>query len=105
LSDKKEYDIDKRIIIFGLFIALSLVFFVSPLVSPRPDGLERVAMDKGFIGLADKRSLISSPVADYVWPGIKDERLATSVAGLAGTLILFGLGLGLAYLLKKKDAS
>jgi hypothetical protein len=27
------------------------------------------------------------------------------VAGLAGTLILFGLGLGLAYLLKKKDAS
>lgn len=94
---------DKRIIIPGLLLALSLAIFVSPFASPWPDGLERVAEDKGFIELAEVKPIILSPIPDYTWPGIKNERLATSIAGLVGTLMLFGLSLGLGYLLKKKD--
>ena len=94
---------EKRIIFGGLLIALSLAVFVSPFASSWPDGLERVAGDKGFIELAEVKPLVSSLIPDYAWPGIKSERLATSVAGFAGTLIICGLGLGLGYLLSVKN--
>ena len=73
---------------------------VSPLASSSPDGLEKVAEDKGFIGLAE-----SSPfeaVADYVFPGIENEALATILAGWLGTLVLFGVAYGLGWLIKSK---
>ncbi|MFC1658376.1 PDGLE domain-containing protein [Candidatus Omnitrophota bacterium] len=96
---------DKRIFIIGLFIALALAVFVSPFASSWPDGLERVAEDKDFIDLAEEEPIVPSPIPDYAWPGIRNEKLATSAAGLAGTIMLCGLGLGLGYVLKKKDAS
>jgi len=94
---------DKRIILGGLLIALSLAVFVSPFASSWPDGLERVAEDKGFIDLAEIQPAVSSPIPDYAWPGIGNERLATSIAGLAGTVIICGLGIGLGYILSAKN--
>ena len=94
---------DKRIILGGLLIALSLAVFVSPFASTWPDGLERVAEDKGFIDLAEIQPAVSSPIPDYAWPGIGNERLATSIAGLAGTVIICGLGIGLGYILSAKN--
>ena len=70
---------------------------LSPLASSSPDGLERVAEDKGFIGLAGVAPF--QVIADYVFPGIENEALATILAGIIGTLILFGLAYGLAWLL------
>ncbi|MBU0549379.1 MAG: PDGLE domain-containing protein [Candidatus Omnitrophica bacterium] len=96
---------DKRILLGGLLVALLLAVFISPLASPWPDGLERVAEDKGFIHMADIKPAISSPIPDYAWPGIDNQRIATSVAGLTGTLMLFVLASGLGYLLRKKNAS
>ena len=94
---------DKRIVIPGLLIALFLAIFISPFASPWPDGLERVAEEKGFIDLAEVKPAVSSPIPDYACPGIKSERLATSIAGLIGTLLLFGLGLGFGHFLKRRD--
>jgi len=74
-----------------------LVAVFSPLASSAPDGLERVAENKGFLELAG-----SSPfqvIADYVFPGIHNEALATIIAGIIGTLLLFGMAYGLAWLL------
>ena len=95
---------DKRILLGGLLASLLLAIFLSPFASPWPDGLERVAEDKGFIDSAESQPAISGPIPDYAWPGIKNERLATSIAGLVGTLMLCGLGLGLGYFLRKKNA-
>ena len=75
-----------------------LVVALSPLASSSPDGLERVAEDKGFIGRAQEAPF--QLIADYVFPGIESEAVATILAGLIGTLVLFGMAYSLARLLK-----
>jgi len=89
----------KRWWIVGLLIALALAL-LSPLASPHPDGLERVAEDKGFLETA--REPLYELIPDYLFPGIADEAAATMVAGVAGTLLLFGLGYSLARLLRQQ---
>jgi hypothetical protein len=76
-----------------------LVIF-SPLASSSPDGLERVAEDKGFIHVA--LAPLFNIFPDYVVPGVTNEAVATILAGIVGTLILFGIGYGLAKLLRTK---
>ena len=83
----------------GLIICL-LVAVISPLASSSPDGLERVAEDKGFIGLA--QDMPYQIIADYIFPGIENEAVATILAGLIGTLILFGLVYGVSWLVKSR---
>jgi len=56
-----------------------------------------VAEDKGFIELGQEAPY--QVIADYVFPGIESEALATILAGIIGTLILFGAAYGLAWLL------
>ncbi len=74
-----------------------LLAVISPLASSSPDGLEKVAEDKGFIHAAEEPRF--QIIADYVFPGIENEALATILAGVIGTLLLFGLAYGLAWLL------
>jgi len=83
----------------SLLVCLA-VASLSPLASSSPDGLERVAEDKGFIGLAWEAPF--QVIADYVFPGVENEALATIWAGFIGTLILFGLVYGIAWLLKSR---
>jgi hypothetical protein len=84
----------------GVLILALLLAILSPLASSSPDGLERVAADKGFIGAALNPFFEIMP--DYVIPGMTNEALAIILAGLLGTLILFGIGYGLAKLLRTK---
>ncbi len=77
--------------------ACLILAIISPLASTSPDGLEKVAEDKGFL-----ESASSSPfqiIADYVFPGIQSEAVATILAGVIGTLLLFGIAYGIAWLL------
>lgn len=82
--------------LISLLICLA-VACLSPLASSSPDGLERVAEDRGFIELGEEAPY--QVIADYVFPGIENEALATILAGIIGTLILFGAAYGLAWLL------
>jgi hypothetical protein len=85
--------------LISLLVCLA-VACLSPLASSSPDGLERVAEDKGFISLAGVAPF--QIIADYVFPGIENETLATILAGITGTLILFGVAYSLAWLLKSR---
>ena len=87
--------------IVGLLIALA-VALVSPLASAWPDGLERVAEDRGFIENAQDAPYEIIP--NYVFPGIGNEAVATILAGLVGTLVVFGLAYGLGALLRRREA-
>jgi hypothetical protein len=88
--------------IVGLLIALA-VTLISPLASAWPDGLERVAEDKGFI--EDAQDAPYEVIPDYVFPGVGSEAVATILAGIVGTLVVFGLAYGLGALLKKREAT
>jgi cobalt/nickel transport system permease protein len=85
--------------IFGLGIA-TLLAVLSPLASAHPDGLEWVAEQKGFLETA--RAPLYKIIPDYVFPGISNTALATLIAGIIGTLIVFGVALGVAFLRRKK---
>ena len=81
--------------LLSLVICLA-VASLAPLASSSPDGLERVAEDKGFISLAQEAPF--QVIADYAFPGVQNEALATILAGLIGTIILFGIAYALAWL-------
>lgn len=85
----------------GLAVALVLAFFVSPFASSQPDGLEKVAGDKGFLAAADDSAVAGSPLADYSTEGIDDERLSTGVAGIIGVTVTFAVGFGLFVVMKQ----
>ncbi len=77
-----------------------LLATISPLASSSPDGLEKVAEDKGFIGLAEESPF--EIMADYIFPGIHNEAMATILAGWLGTVLLFAIAYGLAWLIKSR---
>lgn len=80
--------------VVGLVIALALAA-LSPLASSDPDGLEWVAEQAGFIQNAQGPSY--SIIPDYTFPGVSDPALATIIAGIVGTLLVFGVALAVAY--------
>ncbi len=94
---------NKKEILFGLMVAIFLAMVLSPFASPWPDGLEKVAEDKGFLEKGEVEPIFSSPIPDYAWPYFKSEKLATSFAGVAGTLLVFGMGYGLAALIRRRQ--
>ena len=77
--------------ILALAVAVGLATAASPFASSSPDGLEKVAADKAFIERGETRD---APAPDYAFPGVDDPRVATGLAGFAGTLLVFGLGYG-----------
>jgi len=78
----------------GLVVAIALAIFGSPFASPAPDGLEKVAQEKGFQQAAstEKSVCANSLFSDYKVRGIESEKVSTSLAGLVGTVLVFGLG-------------
>jgi len=92
---------NKAIWIGGLAIA-GLLAVLSPLASVHPDGLEWVAGQKGFLEAA--RAPLYKIIPDYSFPGISNTTLATILAGILGTLLVFGVALGVAYLRRKKES-
>jgi cobalt/nickel transport system permease protein len=85
----------------GLGIAILLAVF-SPLASAHPDGLEWVAEQKGFLDVA--KGPLYEIIPDYVFPGVSNEALATILAGIIGTLIVFGVALSVAYARRSQKA-
>lgn len=93
----------KNLVLFvvgGLIVTLGLAFFVSPLASSSPDGLNKVAIDKGFSGTEKDHTLADGPLAGYGVKGVEDEKLSTGLAGIIGVVVTFGIGMMLFGLLR-----
>jgi hypothetical protein len=91
--------------VIALAVAIGLATAASPFASASPDGLEKVAERKGFIEQGRLAAVQEhAPVPDYALPGIGDARLATGLAGLAGTLLVFGAAWGAARVVRRPAA-
>ncbi|MFI8488608.1 energy-coupling factor ABC transporter permease [Streptomyces rubrogriseus] len=73
----------RKVWITGLVASLVLAGFVSFYASANPDGLEKVASDKGIDEKAEEHANADSPLADY---GVKDITNARVSGGLAGVI-------------------
>jgi hypothetical protein len=95
------------VIWIGLGAALLLAAFVSPFASSSPDGLEKIARDQGFAAQAEAAGAAGwthAPLKDYAVPGVKNAKLGTGAAGLAGAGGVFLLAYGGANALRRKKA-
>ncbi len=77
---------------YGLLAALGVALFVAPFACPWPDGLESVAAKLGVEHRA-ARQVVPTPAPGYHVSGVHWAAGATTVAGAAGTVIVFGLAL------------
>ncbi|MEU0115539.1 energy-coupling factor ABC transporter permease [Streptomyces bobili] len=68
----------------GLATSLLLAGFVSFYASSSPDGLEKVAADKGIDTKAEGHAVSGSPLADYGVKDVTDARLSGGLAGVIG---------------------
>jgi hypothetical protein len=75
--------------------------FIAPFASEWPDGLEKVAAHLGFEGQA--KTLMKSLIPDYQMPGISSAGLAITMAGLAGTAVMFVLAWAVGWLLVRRE--
>jgi hypothetical protein len=92
-----------RVALFGgltLAVALALAFFVGPLASSDPDGLQRVAIDSGFANRATTRAAAGGPLAGYSVNGV-DGRLSTGIAGVIGVALCFMIGATAVWILRR----
>jgi hypothetical protein len=81
-------------VLVGLAIALIVTLF-APLASSEPDGLERVAEDEAFQDKA--KDAPYELIADYAFPWVENEEVATVLGGITGVIIVaagaFGIGI------------
>ena len=88
--------------VLALAVAVGLGTAFSPFVSGSPDGLQKVAEKQGFLDrgrLAEVQE--EAPAAGYAFPGVEDPRLATALAGFAGTLGVFLVGAGVVVVVRR----
>ncbi|MFF9022375.1 energy-coupling factor ABC transporter permease [Streptomyces eurythermus] len=92
----------------GLVTSLVLAGFVSFYASANPDGLEKVAHDKGIDKKAKEHAAADSPLADYGVKDISDARLSGGLAGVIGVGVTVVAGSAVFWALRRRrtdDAS
>jgi cobalt/nickel transport system permease protein len=88
LDEKSESAKGSRAWVFvGVAITL-IVVLLSPFASANPDGLNRVAMDMGFIKTAQTGT---GPLAGYTIPFLSSVSVSKIVAGVIGVVVVLAI--------------
>ncbi|MFC8494978.1 energy-coupling factor ABC transporter permease [Streptomyces sp. NPDC057235] len=97
----------RKLWIGGVATALVLAGFVSFYASASPDGLEKVAADKGIDAKAEEyeHATADSPLADYGVRGIAAERLSGGLAGVIGVGATLAVGTGVFLVVRRRRAA
>jgi cobalt/nickel transport system permease protein len=85
----------------GLLVAL-VVALLSPLASANPDGLNRVAMDLGFIHSGQSAS---GPFAGYSFPLLDAGPASKILAAVLGVVVVLGAGLLIGRVLRDRQVN
>lgn len=89
-------------VIAAFAFAVAVAAFLAPWASPSPDGLEHVASQWTA---GQPSGFAFAPLPDYLVPGISSESLATALAGVLGTLTVFGVARAVAFAPKLRSAT
>ncbi|KOG08931.1 MULTISPECIES: energy-coupling factor ABC transporter permease [Streptomyces] len=92
----------KKLWIGGLVTALVLAGFVSFYASASPDGLEKVAADKGIDSKVEDHAAADSPLADYGVKGVEAPRLSGGLAGVIGVGATLAVGTGAFWVVRRR---
>lgn len=84
-------------------VATLVVVLLSPVASANPDGLERVAIDLGFINKGSAAPYQIIP--DYAIPFLGETALSTILAGLIGAVVVIAVAIAVMYLLRRPTRS
>ncbi|MFC0864660.1 energy-coupling factor ABC transporter permease [Sphaerimonospora cavernae] len=93
----------RPLFIGGGLVAILLAGVVSFYASSSPDGLEKVAADKGLNAHEQDHGLSDAPLADYGVKGIDNERLSGGLAGVAGVAITVLAGGAVFYTVRRRQ--
>ena len=93
----------RALLLVGLLIALVLAGGASYYASSQPDGLNKVAIDKGFDKGEEAHDLEEGPFAGYETSGIDDGWISGGVAGIVGVGVTFLLVGGLALVVARRN--
>ncbi|MER5395564.1 energy-coupling factor ABC transporter permease [Streptomyces sp. NPDC002599] len=88
--------------ITGLVTSLVLAGFVSFYASASPDGLEKVAKDKGIDAKAEAHASDGSPLAGYGVKDVSDARLSGGLAGVIGVGVTVVAGTGVFWTVRRR---
>ncbi|GGY93662.1 energy-coupling factor ABC transporter permease [Streptomyces poonensis] len=92
----------RKILLAGLATSLLLAGVVSFYASASPDGLEKVAADKGIDAKAEEHAAADSPLADYGVEGITNGRLSGGLAGVIGVGVTVVAGTGVFWAVRRR---
>jgi hypothetical protein len=93
----------KRFFAVALLVTLVLAGVVSYYASSQPDGLEKVAGDKGINAQEKDHALKDSPLGDYGVKGVENARLSGGLSGVVGVAAVLALGGGLFWMLRRRE--
>jgi cobalt/nickel transport system permease protein/cobalt/nickel transport protein len=95
----------RALVLTGLLVALLLAGVVSHYASSRPDGLNRVAQDKGFAATQREHASHDGLFAGYGTKGVDDARLSGGLAGVAGCVVVLTLVGGLTLVVRRRGGA
>ncbi|MFF7446258.1 MULTISPECIES: energy-coupling factor ABC transporter permease [unclassified Streptomyces] len=86
----------------GLATSLVLAGVVSFYASASPDGLEKVAADKGIDAKVEDHAAADSPLADYGVKDVDNARLSGGLAGVIGVGVTVVAGTGVFWAVRRR---
>ena len=92
----------RKVWITGLVTSLVLAGFVSFYASASPDGLEKVAKDKGIDAKEEAHASEDSPLAGYGVKDVSDARLSGGLAGVIGVGVTVVAGTGVFWAVRRR---
>nr|WP_245684417.1 energy-coupling factor ABC transporter permease [Streptomyces roseoverticillatus] len=95
----------KRLWLVGVAAALVCAGGLSYYASASPDGLEKVAHDKGIDSKEEAHAAKDSPLADYQVKDVSDERLSGGLAGVIGVGATLATGTAVFVVLRRRRSA
>ena len=94
---------NRVLVLAALAVTLFLAAVVSRYASGSPDGLEKVARDKGIAARETEHRFSRGPLSGYATRGVGDDRLSGALAGVAGVGITLAAGGALFYAVRRRS--